>query len=110
MGKEYLIDSNVVIDFLMGKIPKANQDLLNAIIDAVPNVSVITKIEVLGYTADPEIESMLEQFFLDSNVFGIDEVIVEKTIELRKSKKIKIPDAIIAATSLVLGFTDYQKL
>jgi hypothetical protein len=46
---QYLIDTNVIIDYLGGKIPHEGMLFLNALIDAVPNVSVISKIEVLGY-------------------------------------------------------------
>jgi predicted nucleic acid-binding protein len=38
-------------------------------------------------------------------VLDINAGIVQKTISIRKSKKIELPDAIIAATALVHGFT-----
>jgi len=49
MGKEYLIDSNVVIDFCNGKLPAGGRDLLFAI--EQPAISVITHIETLGFAA-----------------------------------------------------------
>jgi len=48
---------------------------------------------------------VLYKFVSISIVFGLDEEIVETTIDIRKKKKIKIPDAIIAATALVYDFT-----
>ena len=43
------------------------------------------------------------KLFVDNAlIINIDEDIVNQTIELRKSYKIKIPDAIIAATALTL--------
>lgn len=44
---------------------------------------------------------ILTDFIEASNVFLLTEPIVLKTIEIRKESKIKLPDAIIAATALV---------
>lgn len=50
----YLMDTNSVIDYLGNKLPATGMDFMNGIMDAVPNISVITKIEVLGFNApDP---------------------------------------------------------
>ena len=40
-----------------------------------------------------------------SDVLSLTETVVQKTIELRKSYHIKLPDAIIAATALVYKLT-----
>lgn len=53
MGTQYLIDSNAVIDYLSGKLPPNGMTFMDRIVNAVPKVSVITKIEVLGYYAPP---------------------------------------------------------
>ncbi len=46
-----LIDTNAVIDYLGSRLPASGMDFMNKVIDAVPNVSVVTKIEVLGFNA-----------------------------------------------------------
>jgi predicted nucleic acid-binding protein len=46
----------------------------------------------------------MEFFISGSTVLDIDKEIVDKTIEIRKSIKITLPDAIIAATALVYDF------
>ena len=75
------------------------------IIDNVPNLSVITKIEVLGYNA-PEKESvLLNDFMNDAMVLDLGADIVSITIDIRKRYKIKLPDAIIAATAMSRSFT-----
>lgn len=51
---QYLIDTNVGIDYLGKKLPLSGMNFMNGIIDDVPNVSVITKIEVLGFNAAGE--------------------------------------------------------
>jgi predicted nucleic acid-binding protein len=46
-----------------------------------------------------------DNFIKDSSIFSLTEEVIEKTIELKRSQKIKLPDAIIAATALVNNFT-----
>ncbi len=48
---QYLIDTNAIIDYLGKNLPPHGMDFMSDIIDNVPNVSVITKIEVLGFNA-----------------------------------------------------------
>ncbi|MDR9364049.1 MAG: hypothetical protein RI575_01830 [Balneolaceae bacterium] len=45
----YLIDSNAVIDYLGNRLPKSGMNFMNDVVDAAANVSVITKMEVLGF-------------------------------------------------------------
>ncbi len=47
----------------------------------------------------------LQEFMNLSFVYDINDKIIEQTIDLRKNYKIKVPDAIIAATALVHNFT-----
>jgi len=52
---------------------------------------------------------MVEQELIDfvrfSTIWGLDDEIVERAIEVRRLYKIKLPDAIIAATALVYNLT-----
>jgi predicted nucleic acid-binding protein len=105
MGQQYLIDSNAVIDYLSGKIPEKGMSFMNQVINDIPNISVISKIEVLGYKTTPEAYQLLSGFVEDSVVLGLPDDIVEQTIVIRKENKIKTPDAIIAATALVNELT-----
>lgn len=98
--KHYLIDTNVVIDFLGNKIPSSGSIFLNSIVDNVPIVSVITKIELLGFNTSPEHYALLNNFINDSSVLGLSNNVVDKCIDIRKRYKTKLPDAIIAATAL----------
>lgn len=101
----YLIDTNALIDYLGKKLPVRGMNLLSDIIDAIPCVSVITKIEVLGFNASEEHTRLLRDFMNDANVFDLTNEIVEATIHIRKNHKIKLPDAIIAATALINNST-----
>lgn len=66
MGKQYIIDSNGVIDYLSGKLPKEGMAFMNQVIDDIPNISVITKIVVLGYKTTKKANQLLTEFVGDS--------------------------------------------
>ncbi|MBX9853175.1 MAG: type II toxin-antitoxin system VapC family toxin [Cytophagaceae bacterium] len=101
MGQQFLIDSNIIIDYLGGKIPADKKEFMNSIINDIPTVSVISKIEVLGFNTLAEEIKLLEDFFNDVLILDMNSEVVEQTILLRRSLKIKTPDAIIAATAIV---------
>ena len=103
MGTQYLIDSNAVIDYLSGKLPLDGMNFMNGIVNAIPKVSVITKIEVMGYNTSAADYQLLSDFINDAEVIELTESVVNQTIELRKQYKIKLPDAILAATALANG-------
>jgi len=103
--EKYLIDSNSVIDYLGNKFPSDSMQFMNAVVDAVPTVSVITKIEVLGSDAPQEYYSLLTSFMNDATIIDLIPAIVDQSITLRKLYRIKLPDAIIAATAIVYQLT-----
>lgn len=98
----YVIDSNAVIDYLSGQLPKNAMSFMNSIINDKPIISIMTQIEVLGFNNPAEIEVFLNEFIDASLIIPLNDDIVKATIEIRKKNKIKTPDAIIAATSIVL--------
>lgn len=97
---QYLIDTNAVIDYLGKKLSPTGMDFINRVVDAVPNISVITKIEVLGFNATEEHSQLLVNFMDDAVVLDLTSSIVDICIAIRKGNKIPLPDAIIAATAL----------
>jgi predicted nucleic acid-binding protein len=106
MGKRYLIDTNIAIYFLDGHLPPSSLPFLIGIFNQERNMSVITKIELLGWNFPNPNKSAISYAFVDqSNVLPLSEDIVNKTIELRQRYKIKLPDAVIAATAIVFDFT-----
>jgi predicted nucleic acid-binding protein len=98
------MDTNAVIDYLSNKIPAIGMGFMNEVMNTKPQVSVITKIEVLGFNAPAEHYRLLTHFMSDVMILNLTDKIVETCIDIRKSCHIKLPDAIIAATSLVYGF------
>ncbi|MDR0836279.1 MAG: type II toxin-antitoxin system VapC family toxin [Tannerella sp.] len=100
MGTRYLLDTNVILDFMGDNFPAKAKRIISTMIDAEINLSVINKIELLGFS---RVEQDLIDFVGCSNILAMNDEIVDKTIEIRRLYKIKLPDAIIAATALVHG-------
>ena len=101
MGQGHLLDSNVIIDFLSGMLPADGMRFVSDIVNAVPQMSAISKIELLRFTHTPANEQVLENFINESVVLPIDDHVINETIRLSKGNKTKIPDAVIAATCIV---------
>lgn len=81
----------------MNNLSEAGLKFMTEIINEDFTVSFITYIEFLGYkNATPE----MEEFISLANVLQINKEIIQSCINLRKSKVIKLPDAIIAATAI----------
>jgi len=98
MGKSFLIDTNVIIDFSEGRFTNSARVFVSEVINKNPTISAITQIELLGFSIVP---MQIVGFVKYANISNINNLVVNKTIEIRKKHKIKLPDAIIAATALV---------
>ena len=103
--EQYLIDTNVVSDYLSASLPAAGIDFLDTVIDAIPNLSVISQIELLCWNTDKTTTENVKNFITDSVILDISPDVIVHCVALRKGKKIKTPDAIIAATTLAYGYT-----
>ncbi len=107
MGVSYLWDTNIVIYFLQNQLsPPAEKVIEQSLKNHIPSISVITEIELLCWkTANKKDYLMLQEFIASIQVMELNRSIKLKTAEIRKKHKVKIPDAIIAATAIAQGFT-----
>lgn len=103
--EQYLIDTNVVSDYFSASFSATGIALMDTAIDAVPNISIITQIELLCWSTNEATSQNIKEFIADSNVLDISPEVIVHCVALRKGKKIKTPDAIIAATALAYGYT-----
>jgi predicted nucleic acid-binding protein len=118
MGARYLADTNVVIDLVLGKLPPASASWLDTKLAAQQiAISVITRIELLGKLVPAPEAAFLQAFVQSVAVLPLDEPTTQHTIRLRQQHRIKLPDAIIAATVLAHGLplltrnvSDFQSL
>jgi predicted nucleic acid-binding protein len=97
---KYLVDTNIIIYHLNGDATAV--DWLQSYRNELA-VSVISKIEVLSYPFGREEEALALRFLNQFELIHLSDAIIEATIRLRRQRKIKTPDAIIAATALVHG-------
>ena len=105
MGQKYLIDSNVIIDYASGRLPKEGSDFVEEIFNGEFLISVIVKIEVLGFDDLPHKMIAMEDFVEMAEVIPLDEKVTDTAIKLRRQyKKLKLGDAIIASTALEYDF------
>lgn len=104
--ERYLIDNNVISHFLAGMYTDAGMNFIASVFNDVPNISVITEIEALSWIhTDKTKEAIIKSFVKDANTISINSKVVEICVSLRRSRKIKTPDAIIAATAIALDMT-----
>jgi predicted nucleic acid-binding protein len=114
----YLLDTNVVIHYLDKSLPLKSIDFLNQFIDQDCFLSVITQMEALGFNFKNSTEKNITEVFMENSIIlDLNPEVVQKTIAIRKSRKIDLPDAIIAATAIVYDFTlitqnmkDFEKI
>ena len=100
----FLLDTNTIIYYMDGTLtPDGYTVVLNALQNKECALSVISEIEVLGFQfPDADQEAKAQKFVQSLTILPLTDEIVRKTIEIRKLRKIKVADAIIAA-SAVLG-------
>lgn len=97
---EYLIDTNILIYHTKGS-PHTTDFISNLISQRSFSISILTKIEFLGWDKHtPEGFQKCKKLLELASVHFVDHAIAEKAIELKRMKKIKLADAIIAATAL----------
>lgn len=99
-GRRYLLDTNAIITLLQGN--KQISQLLNKA-DWL-GISIISQIEFLSF---PELSSADQQLF---NLFiqrvevvdleSTNDALMSKIIEIRQQFRLKLPDAVIAATAI----------
>jgi len=92
MSGKILLDTNAVIYALNGGLilPKADYC-----------ISIITEMELFSYSKLTKLEEQnIKNLLSHFKIFNITESIKNKTIEIRKTYGIKLPDSIICATAL----------
>lgn len=103
--ERYLIDTNVVSDYFSASLPENGLQFMDAVIDAVPNLSVISQIELLCWKTDIAKEQAVKDFITDSEILEITPDVISHCVNIRRDKKVKTPDAIIAATAIANDYT-----
>ena len=96
MTTRYMLDTNAIIYMLNGR-------LASPLPDGHYSVSIITEIELLSFPdlsqgEEQQIRVLLREF----QTIPLTESVSAKTIQLRRNnKKLKLPDAVIAASAIL---------
>lgn len=107
MGIKYLWDTNTVAYYLQKQYhPNAEKFIDTILIEDFPTISVITEIELLCWKLNSKADELILKKFIDvAIIIELESAIKNKTAEIRKIHRLKLPDAIIAATSVILDLT-----
>jgi len=98
-GSNILADTNILIYLTNG-----NSEIAGLLSETNLYISEITEIECLSYIGLNEADiDLLENLFRESNIVRINDEIKKRAIELKKKYSLKLPDALIASTSLFLN-------
>jgi len=106
MGSPYLIDTNILIYYFNDQIPAEAIPLMDEIVSQSFHISIVTKIEFLGWAGytSSQYQAALKIIGM-ATVFPLDEPVADQAVALRRQKKIKLGDAVIAGTCLQYGLT-----
>jgi predicted nucleic acid-binding protein len=97
-GANLLTDTNILLYLLSG-----DRTISNLLNQKKVFISFITEIELLTFKELTHGErKIIKDLLSDCTIIGMHEAVKQKTIEIKRNSKLKIPDAIIAATSYYL--------
>ena len=103
-GKEnYLIDTNILIYFFDGKLSETSKEKVISILEQSFNISIISKIEFLGfkgYIEKDEFEKAKE-FISNAQVIQLSDNMTDMIISIKQKHNTKLGDAIIGTTALM---------
>lgn len=98
-GNRLLLDTNAILYILGG-----DETLASFLQGKELFISVISELELLSYKNITQKEAKaIASFLSELKIENISEEIKDKTVSIRKSTSLKLPDCIIAATSFVLN-------
>ena len=94
-GIDFIADTNAIIYLLSGKPYMKQYE------DARFGVSIITEMELLSFPRITPAElSNLKDLLSDCIIFPLDIAVKDRAIHIRRTYGTKLPDSIVAATSL----------
>lgn len=100
---KYLLDTNVIIDAAGGHAPAINA-LKLAVESEWVGYSAVTRLELFGYPGlQPVEETALLVIIGELEEMDVTSAIIDSAIRIRRNMRTKTPDAIIAATALMVG-------
>jgi len=97
---KYLLDTNILIYYFADEIPPKELETIEDIFKTSFYISVITRIEFLGWKKHTEKGyEKAKEFIGFSKVIYLTKKIADRAIDIRREYRIKLPEAVIAATA-----------
>jgi len=104
LNEGHVFDSNILIYHVNGQLDAAMEQELYGYFEQRAYISTITAMEVLSWPGHSDESVKLTTAFLEVfDEIAIDAEIKAVAIKIRRKYRLKLPDAIIAATALHLG-------
>ena len=103
-GIKFLLDTNFILGLLKSQSAVLAEISERKLSIAECGYSAVTRMELLGFPGiSREEESLLRQKLERLSYLPLTRSVEDIVISLRQTRKIKLPDAIIAATALCAG-------
>ncbi|MBI2778706.1 MAG: type II toxin-antitoxin system VapC family toxin [Gammaproteobacteria bacterium] len=97
LNRRYLLDTNAVIYLVSGR-------LVFPLPDGQYSASIITEIELLSFSGiSAGEEQKIRDLLLLLDRVNLTDAVRDEAIRLRRKNRLKLPDAIIAASALIQG-------
>lgn len=97
----YLFDTNILIYYFNGSLTDDVKKNVSEMLEHNFSISIISKMEFLGFNQFTARErEKAEQFLSFADIIPLEDNIVDLVIQMKQNQKIKLPDAIIAATAI----------
>lgn len=94
-GRNLLLDTNAIIALLDG-----DKIVVELVDNSIIHISFVTELESLSYQSlTPKDKIIIQNLLNDCIIIELNSEIKKLTVELRTKYKLKLPDAIIAATA-----------
>jgi predicted nucleic acid-binding protein len=104
VNEGHVFDSNILIYHINGQLDSEMEQVLCRCFEHPVYISTITAMEVLSWPGHSDESAQMTSAFLDVfDEITIDAEIKFSAIKIRRDYRLKLPDAIIAATALHLG-------
>jgi len=105
--EQFLIDTNILIYFFDGKLTDKQRKTVIELFETSFNISVISKIEFLGFKDffDNEKYENAKEFVNNANIIPLSDDLIDKIIEIKQQWNLKLGDAIIGATAIANSCT-----
>lgn len=80
MEQRYLIDTNVIIDYTSNLFDVEESAFVENIFNTGFNISVVVKIEALGYNDASTKMQLLEEFLITATILHLNDAVIQKRL------------------------------